>query len=56
MKIANTEEEHSSTKMETDMMVIGSMECPKEKVEWSIKMKIFMKVNGMKEREMVMEY
>ena len=56
MKIKNMVEEHSSTKMETDMMDIGSMDSHREKEEWYIKMKIFMKDNGTKEREMDMEY
>ena len=33
MRIESMEEEHSSIKMEIDMMDIGSVACPKEKEE-----------------------
>ncbi len=50
------EEEHFSIKMETDTMVIGSMVLHKEREEWFMLMKTFMKANGMRERETDMEF
>lgn len=56
MKTRNMVEVHSFTKMVTDMMVIGLKVCLRAKAEWFMKIKIFMKDNGISERETVMEF
>jgi len=48
LKIKNTVEAPSFTKMEIDTMDIGSQECLKERAVWFTLMKIFMRVNGMR--------
>lgn len=56
LKIDDTEEEHFSIKMETDTMGIGLTESLKEKEEWFMRTKTFMKDNGMKVRGMAMAF
>jgi hypothetical protein len=47
-------EELSFIRMEIDMMGTGLMACHRVKVEWFMQMKIYMKDNGMKVKEMGM--
>lgn len=56
LRIKNMEEELYSIKMETDMMDIGLTACLRAKAEWYTQMRIYTKVNGMKEKGMDMEY
>ncbi len=56
LKMKGMAEEHFSRPTGTGMMAFGFVESLKEKEEWFMLMKTFMKVNGMKVKEMAMEF